>query len=282
MEHRLDCEHHPSPTTFGFSKWERLERAWDLTATAAEQGCCWPLLACCFGKRSQGLRNYFPSLKHAESENNLGWMEPLQVTPESRGVPPDSVDTVWIKHCMRWAEDAATYKQLSNVSCSGEHLVHHCLSRLFVQDLPIWPVPQKVQPCSEWEQGLALPSDLFFKPFFHQQKGKVPDARHRGLGKVRPSCKLNTKGRCVCLHNTNPNCWKNWDSAHPQHPRPKQRGDPSALCWAAVYPPHCVTAWLVQTAPEDAGKQLLRRITEGCNAYVPGWMRSHISRLQTP
>lgn len=68
---------------------------------------------------------------------------------------------------------------------------------------------------------------------------------------------LSAKRRCVYVHDTNPNRWMNWDSAHLQDPLPEQRGDPSALCRDSRVPtpPVRQPGWC-KMPPGDAGKQL--------------------------
>lgn len=155
-----------------------------------------------------------------------------------------------------------------------------------VQDLPIGPVPQKVP-------GLAQngPRDsLFLQISFSNLPSSSPINSKKEKSKKYnteawewsgpPASKLflNTKVKCFCLHDTNPNCWMNWDSAHPQDQLPAGGGDPSALCWGVHTP--CATAWLVQNASRRCWKAAPEADHGvGCNAYTPGWMRSHISRL---
>ena len=68
----------------------------------------------------------------------------------------------------------------------------------------------------------------------------------------------------MCIHDTNPNCWMNWDSAHPQDPLPEQRGDPSALCWAVGCPhPLCDSL---------AGAKCLEEMLESSSPrQITGW-----------
>lgn len=135
----------------------------------------------------------------------------------------EGLDTVWMKHCMRWAEDAGNYRDLRSSSSQmlpaqgstwSMTVFPGCLSRICPYDQFHRRYLALLRMGTETRSSFRSP----FQTFLPSAKGKVPEAQHKGLGKVRPSCELNTKGRCVCFHDTNPNCWMNWGSAHPQHP----------------------------------------------------------------
>lgn len=179
-----------------------------------------------------------------------------------------------MKHCMRRAEDATNYKDHRR-SSSQVFLAQETTWSITI--FPGWICPgsahmacptKGIRPCSERDQRLALPSDLFFKSSISQINSKKEKSKKHNTeawersGPPASKLFLNTKGRCMCLHDTNLNCWMNQDSVHPQDPLPARGGDPSALCWAAGYPhPLCDSLAGAKCLQEMLESRSLRQIT---------------------
>jgi len=154
------------------------------------------------------------------------------------------------------------------------------------QDLPIRPVPRKALGLAQRGTRDSLFLQISFSNFpsispINSEKGKSKQHNTEAWERSgSPASKLfpNTTGRCVCTHDNNPNCWVNWEPTLTT-PSPPEEGPLGSVLGSRVpTPPARQPAWC-EMAPGDAGKQLpAADHGAGCDAYAPGWLRSHISR----